>query len=210
MINFSNQKPSHFPYIALLLSVVFIAFLILTEFTPYQDRIMAFYAIHTKSYWTLIQQQPTEFLRLITALFLHGNILHWVINSSVFLLLAFSIEKVIGGQKFMLVFLLSGVMGNLFASFFLQEQDNVLIGASGAVSGLIGLWLVLFPSKKINFILPIGLYLQKTSMPIAVVIILWLIVQIILQFQPNPDYEIAWISHIMGFTTGFLLAWFVK
>ncbi len=171
---------------------------------------MAQYAIQTKEYWSLMQQQPGELFRLVTALFLHGNILHWVINNSVFLLLSFAIERVIGWQKFLWVFLFSGIVGNLVASYFLQDQDNLLLGASGAVSGLIGLWLVMFPSKKINFILPIGLYMQKTSMPIAVVIVLWLIVQIILQFQPNPAYDIAWISHIMGFTTGFLLAWFVK
>ena len=166
---------------------------------------MAHYAIQTKEYWSLIQQQPSELFRLLSALFLHGNILHWIINNSIFLLLSFSIERVIGGQKFLLVFLLSGIGGNLCASYFLQSQNNLLIGASGAVSGLIGLWLVMFPSKKINFILPIGLYMQKTSMPIAVVIVLWLIVQIILQFQPNPSYDIAWISHIMGFYNWFFI-----
>lgn len=171
---------------------------------------MTLYAIQTLDYWSLIQQQPTEILRLLTSLFLHGNMVHWVINYSIFALLAFSIERVISGQKFLLVFLSSGIIGNLVASFFLQEQNNLLIGASGAVSGLIGYWLVLFPRKKINFILPIGLYLQKTSMPIAVVIILWLVVQIILQFQPQPSYDIAWLSHIMGFATGFTLAWFIK
>ncbi|WP_223787290.1 rhomboid family intramembrane serine protease [Marinicella meishanensis] len=210
MINFSNLKPSHFPYVSLVLLLLFLLFLVLSEMSPYRDHLLNQYAINTAAYWQVIQQQPIETVRLITALFLHGNILHWVINNSVFLLLAFAIERVIGWQKFLAVFLLSGVVGNLFACYFLQEQDNLLLGASGAVSGLIGLWLVLFPQKKINFILPIGLYLQKTSMPIAVVIILWLIIQIILQFQPNPSYDIAWISHIMGFTTGFLLAWFVK
>lgn len=210
MINFSNQTPKHFPYVSVLLSFLFLVFLVLTEFTDYRSQIMDLYAIHTKEYWLLFKQHPTEFFRLLTSLFLHGNPVHWVINYSIFLLLAFAIEKVIGGQKFLLVFLLSGLVGNLFASFFLQDQDNVLIGVSGAVSGLIGYWLVLFPSKKINFILPIGLYLQKTSMPIAVVIILWLLVQIILQFQPHPEYDIAWISHIMGFATGFVLAWFIK
>ncbi len=210
MINFSNLKPNHFPYVSLVFSLVFLFFLVLSEYSQFQNQLMDQYAIKTKEYWNLIQHQPTEVFRLITAQFLHGNILHWVINNSVFLLLSFAIERVIGWQKFLLVFLFSGIVGNVFASYFMQDQDNLLIGASGAVSGLIGLWLVMFPDKKINFILPIGLYFQKTSMPIAVVIILWLIVQIILQFQPNPSYDIAWISHIMGFTTGFLLAWFVK
>ncbi|TDR20559.1 rhomboid family intramembrane serine protease [Marinicella litoralis] len=194
----------------MLLTLAFLFFLIITEFTAYQPKLMELYAIHTNTYWSLIQQQPLELLRLITATFLHGNWLHWIINNSIFLLLAFSIEKVIGGQKFIFLFLTCGLVGNLAASLFLQGQDNLLIGASGAVSGLIGVWLVMFPRKKIDFILPIGLYLQKTSMPLAVVIMLWLVVQIILQFQPHPSYDIAWISHIMGFTTGFLLAWFVK
>ncbi len=210
MINFSNRTPSYFPYVSVLISLLFLLFLTLTEFTDFQPQIMTLYAIQTLDYWSLIQQQPTEILRLLTSLFLHGNMVHWVINYSIFALLAFSIERVISGQKFLLVFLSSGIIGNLVASFFLQEQNNLLIGASGAVSGLIGYWLVLFPRKKINFILPIGLYLQKTSMPIAVVIILWLVVQIILQFQPQPSYDIAWLSHIMGFATGFTLAWFIK
>ena len=210
MINFSNKTPHYFPYVSVLISLLFLLFLILNEFTDYRPQIMQLYAINTKDYWQLIQQQPTEIFRLLTTLFLHGNLVHWVINYSIFVLLAFSIERVISGQKFLLVFLLSGIIGNLFASYFLQDQDNILIGASGAVSGLIGYWMVLFPHKKINFILPIGLYMQKTSMPIAVVIVLWLMVQIILQFQPHPSYDIAWISHIMGFTTGFSLAWFIK
>ncbi len=210
MINFSNQKPTYFPYVSVLFTLAFLFFLIITEFTSYQPKLMDLYAIHTADYWRTIQQQPFELLRLFTATFIHGNWLHWIINSSIFLLLAFSIEKVIGGMKFALIFMVCGMVGNLVASLFLQGQDNLLVGASGAVSGLIGVWLVMFPRKKINFILPIGLYLQKTSMPLAVVIILWLVVQVILQFQPNPSYDIAWISHIMGFTTGFLLAWFVK
>ncbi len=210
MINFSSQKPSYFPYASVILTLAFLCFIVLTEFSAFHHQVMDNYAIKTKEYWPSLSQQPIEALRLLTALFLHGNWLHWVINNSIFLLMAFAIERVIGSQKFLMVFLLSGLVGNLFASYFLQSQDNLLIGASGAVSGLIGLWLVMFPRKKINFILPIGLYMQKTSMPLAVIIILWLLVQVILQFQPNPSYDIAWISHIMGFTTGFLLAWFVK
>lgn len=210
MINFSNKTPSYFPYVSVLVSLLLLFFLVLNELTEYRPQIMRLYAIQTEGYWALIQNQPTEIFRTVTSLFLHGNWVHWLVNYSIFVLLAFSIEKVISGHKFLLVFLLAGIIGNLVASFFLQNQDNVLIGASGAVSGLIGYWLVLFPRKKINFILPIGLYLQKTSMPIAVVIFLWLVVQIILQFQPHPSYDIAWISHIMGFASGFCLAWFIK
>jgi len=210
VINFSNQKPQYFPYASLLLAVSLLGFLLLTEFSTAREQFFDHYAIHTKNYWQLIQTNYSELLRLLSAMFLHGNWVHWVINTSIFLLLAFPLERVMGWQKFLIVFLLSGIVGNVFGSLSLQSQDNLLLGASGAVAGLIGLWLVMFPRKKISFFLPIGLYFEKTSMPLAVVIILWLVVQIILQFQPNPAYDIAWVSHITGFTTGFLLAWFVK
>ncbi len=210
MINFSNQKPVYFPYVSIVLSLAFIGFLFLSEFTTYQPKLMDYYAIHTATYWETVTQQHIELVRLFTALFLHGNWLHWIINNSIFLLLSFSIERMIGGQKLALIFFAAGIIGNIAGSLMFQGQDNLLIGASGAVAGLIGLWLVMFPDKKINFIIPIGLYLQKTSMPLAVVILLWLVVQIILQFQPSPSYDISWISHIAGFSTGFLLAWFVK
>ena len=64
--------------------------------------------------------------------------------------------------------------------------------------------------KKISFVIPIGLYLEKTSMPLWVIIFFWLCFQLVLHFQPNIHYNIAWMSHLSGFTAGFLLAWFVK
>jgi len=210
VINFSSQKPSYVPYVSAVLTVLLVLFLGLMEWTSLKNDLIEFYAIHTDEFWRDIYRHPLEGLRLFTALFIHGNWLHWIINVSAFVLLAFPIERVIGPQKFLLIFMLAGLFGNLAASFFMQNQDHILLGASGAVSGLIGLWLVLFPHKKIVFVIPIGLYLEKSSMPLAVIIFFWLCFQLVLHFQPDIHYNIAWMSHLTGFTTGFLLAWFVK
>ena len=210
MINFSNLKPRYVPYVSALISLVLLLFLVLMEATDLKQNLIDYYAIHTSNFWPKIEQHPLEILRLFTALFLHGNWLHWLTNVYAFVLLAFAIERVIGPQKFLFIFLTAGIVGNISAAWVMQNQDHILLGASGAVSGLIGLWLVLFPHKKISFVIPIGLYLEKTSMPLSVIIFFWLCFQLVLHFQPNIHYNIAWMSHLSGFTAGFLLAWFVK
>jgi len=210
VINFSSLKPCYAPYSAALISILLLVFLVLMEATDLKQNLIDFYAIHTNEFWSRIDQHPLELLRLFTAIFLHGNWLHWLTNVSAFVLLAFAIERVIGAQKFLLIFFTAGIAGNLSAALVMQNQDHILLGASGAVSALIGLWLVLFPDKKINFVIPIGLYLEKTSMPLWVIIFFWLCFQLVLHFQPDIHYNIAWMSHLSGFTAGFLLAWFVK
>lgn len=168
------------------------------------------WALSPQLFFDQVSEHPAESVRLITALFLHGNWSHWLINCSVFILLAFSIERELGWQKLALVYLGAGVIGNAVTCWTMSDSTGVLLGASGAVSGLIGAWLVLFPNRKINFIVPIGLYMQKTNLPLTVVVGLWLSIQIILQFMPHPAFNVAWISHIVGFAGGFLLTRFVK
>lgn len=209
MINFSDQQPIYRPYFSILIALLLLLvmfFLNLFDNKPYFLR----YAIASESYFSQVRQQPSELYRLVSSLFIHGNWSHWLINSSVFLLLAPPIERVLGGIKFLQLFFAAGIVGNLVACFLLIGNNHLLLGASGAVSGLIGAWLMLFPRREIRFIFPIGFYLQKTALPLMVVVLLWLSIQIALQFLPNPIYNVAWISHIAGFVTGFLLTWAVK
>lgn len=209
MINFSSRKPIYRPYFSILIALLLLLVMLLFRLfdsTPY----LLQYAIASESYFSQVKQQPSELYRLVSSLFIHGNWFHWLINSSVFLLLALPIERVLGGIKFLQLFLASGIIGNIVACLLLIGNNHLLLGASGAVSGLVGAWLVLFPRREIRFILPIGFYLQKTALPLMVVVLLWLSIQIALQFLPNPIYNVAWISHIAGFVTGFLFTWIVK
>ncbi|WP_395377640.1 rhomboid family intramembrane serine protease [Marinicella sp. W31] len=207
MINFSNQKPKPFPWMSVLIGLLFTISIFLVELTDYKSLLFRELAIDTDQFFSRVTEHTVEFFRLILSLFLHGNWLHWGINTLVFFLLSFQLERTMGSNRFMLLFLLSGLAGNLAAIWFLQDTDSLLMGASGAVSGLIGAWLVVYPHKKISFIIPIGLYLQKASMPISLIIMMWFAVQLVLQFQTNAAYDIAWISHITGFAIGLILAW---
>ena len=64
------------------------------------------------------------------------------------------------------MFFLSGFLGNLYSIYQLQDSSSYLLGASGAVSGLLGVWLMLYPRHQISIIIPIGLYIEKAKIPI--------------------------------------------
>ncbi len=210
MINFSSQQRKYIPYLSILTACALLLVMLWLAWQEDSHQKYADWAIKTKGFFAFVADDPKQSMRFFTSLFLHGSWSHWLINCSVFVLLAFSIERVLGWQRFMLLYFGAGLIGNLAACLTLSGSSHVLLGASGAVSGLIGAWLVLFPGRNIRFIVPIGLYLQKTSLPLAVVIFLWLSIQIALQFMATNLYNVAWISHIAGFTSGFLLARFVK
>ena len=170
---------------SILIGTLFTLIIAAVELSDYRSVLFRELAIDTDSFFKRVTEHSVESLRLILSLFLHGNWLHWGINTLVFFLLSIQLERTMGSNRFMLLFLLSGLVGNLVAIWFLQDNHSLLMGSSGAVSGLIGAWLVVYPHKKISFIIPIGLYLQKASMPISLIILMWFAVQLVLQFQTN-------------------------
>lgn len=210
MINFSNRQPKYFPLLSCLIGLLLLVAMVWSSWLENNQDLYAQWAIKTRGYFHTLADSPIQSVRLITALFIHGNWSHWLVNCSVFVLLSFSIERVLGWKKLALVYFGSGVLGQIIAIMTMQESNTFLLGASGAVSGLIGSWLVLFPNRNIRFIIPIGLYIQKTSLPLTAVVAVWLGIQVLLQFMPVPTFNVAWLSHIVGFVAGFLLTRFVK
>ncbi|GEM_PF-1346838 len=146
-----------------------------------------------------------EWHRLLTALFLHANWFHWLGNMVIFLPLGIHLERHTSSLWLTVVFLLSGLVGNLASLLALHDSSHFLLGASGAISGLLGAWLRLFPQKRLHVLIPVGLYLQKARIPIVIFILIWLVTQFALQLNSH-NYQVAWSAHIAGFLTGFLLA----
>jgi len=157
-----------------------------------------------------LQQSWWHVMRLISALFLHGSWQHWAGNMVSFLVIALPLEKKLGGFWFLLIYFIAGFAANVSSIYQLSHSSHYLIGASGAVSGLLGAWLLLFPRQKISIVLPIGFYLQKAEIPIVVLAFIWLAIQIILQLTSQHDFQVVWLSHIMGFIIGFLVAWLYR
>ncbi len=145
-------------------------------------------------------------VKLISALFVHIDSAHLFGNLLFLTLFGFAVERVFKGRLVLLLFFLSGVIANFAAALLLRAQTAPIVGASGAVSGLIGAYLYLFPRASLGVVLPLGLYFQFVRVPASLLIGLWFLLQVLHTITGPSISTVAWLAHIIGFITGFVLA----
>ena len=210
MLRFRSKKKTFFPKFSLIIWVLTLLAIIAALVYKKSEYLNVEYAINPALMADQLNQSWLQVYRLFSALFLHGSWQHWAGNMLVFLIIALPLEKKIAGFWFLLIYFSSGLVANIVSIYQLGYSDHFLLGASGAVSGLLGAWLLLFPRLKISIIIPIGLYFQKARIPIALIAFIWLSLQIILQLTSHQDFPVVWMSHIVGFITGFFVAWLYR
>ncbi len=145
-------------------------------------------------------------LRLFSGLFLHADWIHLLGNLIFLLIFGLPAERTMGGWRFLLLFLLGGATSNLAAVLAIGTPDRVVIGASGAVSALIGAYLALFPGARLGVVLPLGLYLQFVRVPAFLLIGLWALLQVLFAYSGPALGAVAWPAHIGGFFFGIAFA----
>jgi membrane associated rhomboid family serine protease len=137
---------------------------------------------------------------VFTSLFLHGNIFHLFGNVLFLWVFGKSIEAKIGSARFLFFYLLCGLFSVLTYAL-IEDRASYLIGASGAISGVLGAYLMLFPRNKIRAIVPIVVFWTTASIPAFVFIIIWFLVQI---FSLGTSDMVAYSSHVGGFISGLI------
>jgi len=140
--------------------------------------------------------------RLVSALFLHADWAHLLGNLLFLLIFGLPAERAMGPWRFLVLFLLGGAVANLAAVLAIGTPDRLIIGASGAVSALIGAYLALFPSAKLGVVVPLGLFLQFVKMPAALLIGIWALLQLLYTFIGPAFGAVAWSAHLAGFAFG--------
>lgn len=155
--------------------------------------------------WRLLLQSE-RIGRLFTALALHANTTHLVGNLVFLLVFGLPAERALGSWRLLLLFLLGGAMANFAAAVSLDRPDQVILGASGAVSVLIGAYLVLYPKARLGVVLPLGLWLQFVRMPALLLILLWALLQLLFTWAGPAFGAVAWWAHLSGFVIGLLAA----
>ncbi|GAB2509846.1 rhomboid family intramembrane serine protease [Lysobacter humi (ex Lee et al. 2017)] len=140
--------------------------------------------------------------RLVTALFLHAGWAHLIGNLLFLLIFGAPAERAMGPWRLLLLFLLGGAVANLATVLAIGAPGRLVIGASGAVSALIGAYLALFPSARLGLVVPLGLFLQFVKMPAAVLIGVWAALQLVFTFTGPALGTVAWSAHLAGFAFG--------
>jgi len=146
------------------------------------------------------------FLPLISSLFIHGSLLHLVGNMLYLWIFGDNVEDRFGHFKYLLFYLIVGLVGNLTHIYFNSTSTIPTIGASGAVAGVLGAYFLAFPKAKILALVPIFLFVTITQVRAVIFLILWFFLQLLnglASFGLSKETQmVAWWTHIGGFVAG--------
>lgn len=146
--------------------------------------------------------EEKNFFTIFSSLFLHGSLSHLIGNLWFLAIFGDNVERKMGKIKFLIFYFLCGVGSLLFYSMITQEKNIPVVGASGAISGILGAYVVLFPENKIVSLVPFFYYYQIVSLPAIFFICTWFLYQL---FYIGTDTLVAYFAHIGGFLIGILL-----
>ena len=145
-------------------------------------------------------------LRPFTSLFIHAEWLHLLGNMLFLVIFGLPAERVLGSRRFLFLFLIGGAFANLVGAWTLSGQLRPIIGCSGAVSAILGAYLALFPRARLGLVLPLGLYLQFIRVPAALLIGMWVLLQLLFTWAGPGFGAVVWWAHLAGFGFGILFA----
>ncbi len=148
---------------------------------------------------------------IFTSMFLHGGLLHLLGNMLYLWIFGDNVEDAMGHVRFTVFYLLCGVAAALAQALPNPDSTIPMIGASGAISGVLGAYLLLYPRAHVLVLIPLGLFSQIVHLPAVVVLGLWFVIQLVSSLFADPSQGgVAFGAHIGGFLAGMALLPFFK
>ena len=156
---------------------------------------------------------PSPYVTVFTSMFLHGSPLHAAGNMLYLWIFGDNVEDALGHGRFLLFYLLSGVAAAAAQTITGPSSTIPMIGASGAVSGVLGAYLLLFPYATILTLMIFGFFVRTVHIPAVIVLGFWIVLQLINGWLTvsasamgrGESGGVAWFAHIGGFLAGMLL-----
>ena len=150
---------------------------------------------------------PPALETVVTSMFLHGGILHLAGNMLYLFIFGAAVEEAMGHLRFLLFYLICGIASALAMAAFTPHSTVPVIGASGAIAGVLGAYFVLYPRARISTILPIFVLMYVVEIPAIVYLLIWFVAQLYAGLSQNPEVAggVAWWAHVGGFLVGMLL-----
>jgi membrane associated rhomboid family serine protease len=143
---------------------------------------------------------------VFTSMFLHGGLLHLAGNMLYLWIFADNVEDAMGHVRFIIFYFLCGIGAALAQALPNPDSTIPMIGASGAISGVLGAYLLLFPRAQVLVLIPLGLFSQIVHLPAMFVLGLWFVLQLVSSAFADPNAGgVAFGAHIGGFVVGMLL-----
>jgi len=207
VIPYKDDNPSRrFPYVTISIIALNVVVFIWSAFVGLDRVAFAFGAV-PHALMTLSTNQPINpLLTVLTSMFLHGGLLHIGGNMLYLWIFGDNIEDQMGPVRFIFFYLACGFVAAYSNAIVSPASMTPMIGASGAIAGVLGAYLLLFPRTGVYTIVFLGFFVQVVKLPALIVIGFWAIIQLVsgLLSAGQPGGGVAWFAHVGGFAFGVL------
>jgi membrane associated rhomboid family serine protease len=158
---------------------------------------------------------PHPVVTVFTSMFLHGGLFHIAGNMLYLWIFGNNVEDALGHGRFLVFYVLSGVAAAMSQAMMGPTSTVPMIGASGAVSGVLGAYLLLFPYATILTLVTFGFFIRFIHVPAIIVLGFWIVVQLAngvlaASVVRGEGGGVAWFAHIGGFVAGIVLLLFMR
>jgi len=208
---YDTARSRKFPLINLLL-IALNGLAFFSEFRMAPGELEAFIFANGLIPAQFLANPSAEWMTIFTSMFLHGGWFHILSNMWVLFIFGDNIEARMGGIRYLIFYLLSGISAGLLQAYILPSSTVPMIGASGAVAGVLGAYLILYPRSRIASLVPIFFIFTLVELPAFVFLVFWFISQLysgLFSLQGSAG-GIAWWAHIGGFVFGIFIALFFR
>jgi membrane associated rhomboid family serine protease len=158
---------------------------------------------------------PLVYATLLTSMFRHGGWAHLIGNMLYLGIFGDNVEDVLGRPGYILFYLSAGVVAGLAQVAVAPAASVPAIGASGAIAGVLAVYLVLYPTAPVRVLVPGFLFMRSARLPAALVLGMWFVIQVFngalsLGVQTMSTGGVAWFAHIGGFVVGLVVGFIAR
>jgi len=209
MIPIHDDNPTRtVPFVTVTLIVLNVA-VFLYEFSLPKQYAEAFIAAHGMIP-DHITREPSApiYATIFSSMFLHGGWLHLIGNMLYLWIFGNNIEDSVGHFKFIVFYLLAGIAASLTHVVVDPRSAIPAVGASGAISGVLGAYLLLFPRARVLTIIPLWIFIRSIYLPAWVLLLFWFGLQLfsgVASLGVGDQGGVAWWAHVGGFILGAVL-----
>jgi membrane associated rhomboid family serine protease len=218
MFPYKDDNPSRtFPFVTVSVILANVAaFAYQLRLGPLNESFIYNFGAISKEIWTLANlpnsQALPPLLSLFSSMFLHGGFGHIIGNMLYLWIFGDNVEDEMGHLSFLLFYLVCGAGAALFNIALSKGSVIPMIGASGAISGVLGAYLVRFPWAKIHVLFFVFVFIRVIRLPALLVLGVWFAMQL---FNSLPAYGhlgggVAWFAHVGGFVMGVVIMLFLR
>jgi membrane associated rhomboid family serine protease len=212
MLPLRDDNPRRtFPAVTyLLIAINVLAFLWELGLGQRLDQILFSIAFIPRRFW-IPGYWASDAITMFVSMFLHGGFMHIGSNMLYLFIFGDNIEDRLGHFRYIVFYLACGVVATLAHAFFSPSSQLPAIGASGAIAGVLGAYLVLYPHAKVMTLIPIFFFITVRELPAILILGLWFVLQLFsgVGSLGVPDAQdmggVAYFAHIGGFVAGLLL-----